>query len=127
MFTCQETTNPLTPDDLELYAVDLMPTTTEATLKSMIPPKYHDFLDIFDPEGPTCQLPLLCPRYDFKIPLDLTKLLLPLARPYHWNHEETTDWQSWCNTALKAGWIEKAPMNTPTATPFFFVWKKDGS
>ena len=28
---------------------------------------------------------------------------------------------------LKAGLIEKAPPNTRTAAPFFFVWKKDGS
>src|SRR5258708_10113296 len=28
---------------------------------------------------------------------------------------------------LKAGLISKAPANVPTAAPFFFVWKKDGT
>jgi dUTP pyrophosphatase len=42
-----------------IASVDLMPSATEATLKSMITNKYQKFLDVFDPSGPTRQLPPL--------------------------------------------------------------------
>jgi hypothetical protein len=50
-----------------------MPTATEETLKKLIPEEYHDYLDVFDPEGPTRKLPPLRPGYDFEIKLDPTK------------------------------------------------------
>jgi hypothetical protein len=37
------------PDLAKVYTTNLMPT---ATIKSIIPPEYHDFLNIVDPEGP---------------------------------------------------------------------------
>jgi hypothetical protein len=104
-----------------------MPSTTEATLKAMIPNEYHKFLDVFNPSGPTKQLPPSHPGYDFEIRLDPAKPLPPPAQPYWWNQDETADWKTWRDTAVATGWIEKAPANCPTAAPFFFVWKKDGT
>ncbi len=49
---------PLTHKEVEVYSVDLMPHATEGSLKAMIPEEYHDFLDMFNPEGPMWQLPL---------------------------------------------------------------------
>ena len=80
-----------------------MPTATEATLKGMIPEEYHDFLDVFNPEGPTKQMPPSRPGYDFEILLDPSKPIPLLARPYRWNREETADWQTWRDTVVKAG------------------------
>jgi hypothetical protein len=117
----------LSAEEVELFAIDLMPTATEETLKGLIPEEYHDYLDVFDPKGPTRKLPPLCPGYDFEIKLDPTKPLLKLARPYHMNPAEREDWIKWRDTMLVAGLITPAPINTPVAAPFFFVWKKDGT
>jgi hypothetical protein len=107
--------------------LDFMPPATQDKLKSMVPIRYHDYLDVFDPEAPMKQLPISHPAYDFAIKLDPTKPLTKPARPYHLNTEEREDWIMWRDTMLKAGLISKALANTPVATPFFFVWKKDGT
>ena len=111
----------------EIYAIDMMPTATTETLKSMVPKEYHDFLDVFDPETPMSRLPPSQPEYDFAIKLDPMKPLPKPTPPYHLNAEEQKDWATWWDTMLKAGLIRKAPPNVPTAAPFFFVWKKDGT
>jgi dUTP pyrophosphatase len=49
----------LNPEEVELFAIDLMPSATEETLRKIIPPEYHDYLDVFDPEGPMRKLPPL--------------------------------------------------------------------
>ena len=72
----------------EIYAINMMPTATTETLKSMIPQEYHDFLDVFDPKTPMTRLPPSCPDYEFAIKLDPTKPLLKPAQPYHLNAEE---------------------------------------
>jgi dUTP pyrophosphatase len=78
----------LTPEEVELFAIDLMPLATEETLCKIIPPEYHDYLDVFDPEGPMRKLPPLCPGFNFEIKLDPTKPLPRLVRPYHMNLAE---------------------------------------
>ena len=115
------------PKLVKIFTIDLMPTTTDEALHKMIPPEYHDYLDVFDPKGPTQQLPPLRPSYNFKIWLDPNKLLPKPAHPYHMSPAECEDWIKWCDTMLAAGLIAPAPANTPVATPFFFVWKKDGT
>jgi len=117
----------MTAEIVEIYTIDMMPTAMENTLKSMIPEEYHNFLDVFNPEMPMTRLPPSCPDYDFTIKLDPTKPLLKPVRPYHLHMEEQKDWVTWWDTMLKAGLISKAPLNIPTAAPFFFVWKKDGA
>ena len=47
------------PDMVNLYAIDLMPMATSKELKQMVPEEYHNFLNIFDPEGPMHELPPL--------------------------------------------------------------------
>jgi hypothetical protein len=115
------------PDLVKIYAVDLMLTATQGTLKGMIPKCYHEFLSLANPEGPLTGLPPLCPGYDFEIHLDPMKPLPRPAQPYHMGPEAREDWNTWWDTMLKVGHISKAPANTPTAAPFFFIWKKDGS
>jgi hypothetical protein len=115
------------PDLVEIYAVDLMLTATRETLQGMIPKCYHEFLPLADPEGPLRGLPPLRPGYDFEIHLDPTKPLPKPARPYHMGPEEREDWNTWQDSMLRAGHISRAPANTPTAAPFFFIRKKDGS
>jgi hypothetical protein len=61
----------------------------------MSPSEYHEFLDIFDPEGPTHQLPPFHLGYDFEIPLNPSKPIPPPAHPYQWNRDETADWKAW--------------------------------
>jgi hypothetical protein len=104
-----------------------MPSATEEMLKKIIPPEYYDYLNVFDPEGPMWKLPPLRLEYDFEIKLDPTKPLPKPAQLYHMNPAEQEDWIKWCNTMLAAGLITPAPVNTPLAAPFFFVWKKDGT
>ena len=65
-------------DLVEIYAIDSMPTATQEQLEAMIPPEYHDFLDVFDPEGPMSQPPPSRPQYDCEIKLDPSK---PLPKP----------------------------------------------
>ena len=127
VFARQDPIEPMDPDQVDVYAIDFMPTATDETLKSMIPEEYHDFLNVFNPETPLSRLPPSRPQYDFTIELDPTKPLPKPARPYHMNAEEREDWVKWRDMMLKAGLISKAPANVPTAAPFFFVWKKDGT
>ena len=83
------------PDMVNLYAIDLMLMATSEELKKMVPEEYHDFLDVFDPEGPMRELPPLRPGYDFEIPLDPNKPLPKPAQPYHMNPSEHEDWAKW--------------------------------
>jgi hypothetical protein len=68
--------------------IDLMPSATKETLCKIIPPEYHNYLDVFDPEGPMQKLPPLQLGFDFEIKLDPTKPLPRLAQPYHMNPAE---------------------------------------
>jgi len=92
-----------------------------------IPAEYHDFLDIFDPDLPSIQLPPHRPQYNLALKLDPNKPLPKPARPYHMNTNERKDWEKWWDTMVNAGFISKAPPNTLVAAPFFFIWKKDGT
>jgi hypothetical protein len=89
------------PELVEVFAIDLMPTAMEETLKELIPGNYHGILEIFDPEGPLKRLPPLRPGYDFEIPLDTTKLLPKSAWPYHMNPSEREDWIKWKMACLR--------------------------
>jgi dUTP pyrophosphatase len=75
----------LSPEEVELFVIDLMPSATKETLRKIIPPEYHNYFDVFDPEGPVRKLPPLQPEYDFEIKLDPTKHLPKPTRPYHMN------------------------------------------
>jgi hypothetical protein len=90
----------LEPDLMEIYAIDLMPTTTEGKLKEMIPTEYYDFLDLANPEGPLKGLPPLRPGYNFEIQLDPNKPLPRPVRLYHMGPSEREDWISWRDRML---------------------------
>jgi hypothetical protein len=68
----------MTNELVAIYAIDFMPTATQEKLCSMVPSEYHDYLDVFNPEGPMKQLPMSCTAYNFAIELDPTK---PLPKP----------------------------------------------
>ena len=101
------------PELVEIFAINLMPLATKETLRKLIPEEYHDYLNVFDPEGPMCQLPPLRPGYDFEIQLNPSKPLPQPARPYHMSPAERKDWIKWCDTMLAARLIAPAPANTP--------------
>jgi hypothetical protein len=78
----------MTSELVAIYAIEFMPTATQEKLCSMVPSKYQNYLDVFDPEAQMKQLPISCPAYDFAIELDPMKPLLKPAQPYHLNAEE---------------------------------------
>jgi hypothetical protein len=49
----------LSHSEIELFAIDLMAMATKETLRKLIPSEYHDYLDVFDPEGSMKKLPPL--------------------------------------------------------------------
>ena len=79
VFTQQDVIEPMESDLMEVFTIDFMPTANKEVLQSMIPEKYHDFLDVFNPEMPMSCLPPSHPEYDFAIELDPTKPLPKLA------------------------------------------------
>ena len=70
VFAQQDVIEPMEADQVEVFAIDFMPTATEEVLRSMVPEEYHDFLDVFNPETPMSRLPPSRPEYDFAIELD---------------------------------------------------------
>jgi hypothetical protein len=68
----------MTSELAAIYVIDFMPTATQEKLCSMVLIKYHDYLNVFDPEAPMKQLPVSHPAYDFAIELDPMK---PLPKP----------------------------------------------
>ena len=115
------------PELAEIYAIELATTALDIPREELLPPEYHRYLHLADPEAPLAELPPLRPGYDFKIKLDPTKPLPKPARPYHMNPAERTDWEKWRDIMLKAGHVSQAPPNTPIAAPCFFIWKKNGT
>ena len=66
------------PELAEIYAIELATTTLDIPREELLPPEYHRYLHLTDPEAPLAELPPLRPGYDFEIKLDPTK---PLPKP----------------------------------------------
>jgi hypothetical protein len=90
-------------------------------LKEQIPEEYHEFLDIFD-ERKADRFPE--PRtWDHKI--ELKEGFQPKSfKSYNLTPEEQTELDKFLKENLEKGYIR--PSQSPMATPFFFVKKKDG-
>ena len=90
-------------------------------LNEQIPLEYHEFLDVFD-EDKADRFPESRP-WDHKI--ELKDGFQPKSfKAYNLTTEEQTELDKFLKENLDKGYIR--PSQSPMATPFFFVKKKDG-
>ena len=93
----------------------------EIALEDQIPREYHEFLDIFD-EKKADRFPDPRP-WDHKI--EMKEGFVPKAfKAYNLTPEEQTELDKFLKDNLEKRYIR--PSQSPMATPFFFVKKKDG-
>ena len=90
-------------------------------LKEQIPKAYHEYLKIFD-ENEADRFPESRP-WDHKIELK-EGFQLKSFKSYNLTPEEQTELDKFLKENLEKGYIR--PSQSPMATPFFFVKKKDG-
>src|SRR6266446_5310076 len=100
------------------FALKYEETTTEL---GQIPPEYHEYLDVFDEKKadrfPTSR------SWDHKI--EMKSGFEPRSfKSYNLTPEEREQQEQFISEQLKKGYIR--PSNSPMASPFFFVTKKDG-
>lgn len=92
----------------------------ESTLEQMVPPEYHEYLDIFDKKTSDC-MPTSC-KQDHKIELK------PGFEPKAFKQYSLTEAEKWAldeflDDNLQKGYIKQFEL--PMASPFFFINKKD--
>ena len=93
----------------------------ELTPKQLVPEEYHKYLDVFDEEKAN-RYPESRP-WDHKIEMK-TGFKPKLFKTYNLTPEEQTELDKFLKENLDKGYIE--PSESPMASPFFFVKKKDG-
>jgi len=96
-------------------------------LQSLIPSEYHDYLNVFNMDLAMSKCPPHRPSYDFELNLVDNAKLPPPAKPYHLSQAEGRILKEWLHGMLETGMITKCSTRCPTATPVFFVGKKDGT
>lgn len=90
-------------------------------LEEQIPKEYHEYLDVFD-ENKADRFPESRP-WDHKI--ELKEGFQPKSfKTYNLTPEEQTELDKFLKENLEKGYIR--PSQSPMASPFFFVKKKDG-
>ena len=119
-----------TDNDLWINAKTSMATEIQAELNSkkkdlpleeQIPKEFHEFLDIFSEEKAT-RFPESRP-WDHKI--ELKDTFVPKSfKTYNLTPQEQTELDKFLKENLEKGYIR--PSQSPMASPFFFVGKKDG-
>ena len=93
----------------------------ELTPKQLIPEEYHEYLDVFDKEKANCYLELR--PWDHKI--EIKPGFEPkLFKTYNLTQEEQSELNKFLKKNLDKGYIKLS--ESPMASPFFFVKKKDG-
>ena len=93
----------------------------EVPVKELVPPEYHEFLDVFD-EDKANQFPE-SRKWDHKI--DMKEGFEPKAfKNYNLTPEEQIELDAFLKENLEKGYIRHS--ESPMASPFFFVKKKDG-
>jgi hypothetical protein len=86
-----------------------------------VPKEYHEYLDVFD-EVKADRFPESRP-WDHKI--ELKEGFQPkLCKSYNLTPEEQIELDKWTKDNLEKGYIR--PSQSPMASPFFYVKKKDG-
>ena len=93
----------------------------ELTPKQLVPEEYHKYLDVFDEEKANCY-PESRP-WDHKIEMK-PGFKLKLFKTYNLTQEEQSELDKFLKENLDKGYIK--PLESPMASPFFFVKKKDG-
>jgi hypothetical protein len=93
----------------------------EVPLREQVPKEFHDFLDIFSEEKVT-RFPEPRP-WDHKIEMKDT-FVLKSFKTYNLTPEEQVELDKFLKENLEKGYIQ--PSQSPMASPFFFVGKKDG-
>ena len=90
-------------------------------LEQQVPEAYHDYLNVFD-ENKADRFPV--PRsWDHKI--ELKEGFQPKSfKTYNLTPEEQKELDQWTKENLDKGYIR--PSQSPMASPFFYVKKKDG-
>ena len=93
----------------------------ELTPKQLVPEEYHEYLDVFDEDKAN--------RYPDSRPWDHKIKMKPGFEPksfktYNLTPEEQTELDKFLKENLDKGYIK--PSESPMASPFFFVKKKDG-
>ena len=93
----------------------------EVPVKELVPPEYHEFLDVFDEEKAN-RFPE-SRKWDHKI--DMKEGFEPKAfKNYNLTLEEQIELDAFLEENLEKGYIRHS--ESPMASPFFFVKKKDG-
>ena len=100
---------------------ELAITTEKAKLKLLLPTEYTPYTSVFLKES-TDHVPPSRP-YDHKINLDET-FKPKIGKVYSLSPEEQKAMEDFLDKNLRTGKIR--PFNSPQASPFFFVKKKDG-
>ena len=93
----------------------------ELTPKQLVPEEYHKYLDVFDKEKAN-RYPDSRP-WDHKIEMK-PGFELKSFKTYNLTPEEQTELDKFLKENLDKGYIK--PSESPMASPFFFVKKKDG-
>ena len=102
-------------------ATELAATAEKSKPKVTLPPEYESFAPVFSKEA-TASLPPSCP-YDHKIHLDDT-FTPKIGKLYPLTPDKRKAIEEFIDEHLASGKI--CPSNSPQASPFFFVKKKDG-
>ena len=93
----------------------------ELSVKEMVPSEYHEYLDVFDEEKAN-RFPE-SKEWDHKI--DMKEGFEPKSfKNYNLTLEEQVELDIFLKENLEKGYIQ--PSQSPMASPFFFVKKKDG-
>ena len=99
---------------VEVYAVELGHAVSKkirpkeqwyADLRKVVPPEYHDYLDVFDEEEAMSKCPDRCPGYDFEIHLRDGAKPPPPSRPYHLSHDKSHIMKEWLTGMEETGMI----------------------
>ena len=86
-----------------------------------LPPQYAKYAKVFE-EPKDGKLP---PQWSFNHAIDLKETFVPkVAKTYPMNPKEINAWKEFIDENLKSGKVRKS--QSPQASPFFFVQKKDG-
>ena len=93
----------------------------EVPLREQVPKEFHNFLDIFSEEK-AARFPETRP-WDHKIETKDT-FVSKSFKTYNLTPEEQVELDKFLKENLEKGYIQ--PSQSPMASPFFFVGKKDG-
>ena len=93
----------------------------ELTPQQLVPEEYHEYLDIFDEEKANRYLEMR--PWDHKI--EIKSGFEPKSfKTYNLTQEEQSELDKFLKENWDKGYIK--PLESPMASPFFFVKKKDG-